>query len=430
MWIFDYRQRTFSCIIRCGQIPLLLGSSTGGCVHIPQCVSWFIDKKRRIRPFKIPRRHLLKIAQLANKLNYLEGERNCVADSLSRLRLQPKNSAVNSIDNRADVSTCLKKVRQKQCRIKDWSTLHFSSVFGDNEIYRRDNLMHLCSFLLAHRVSSSPVVITCKSTTDYKSLVRACSAMLSPVPPRVASPPTSPIIELRRKTILHCRNGSCIIQLRRLDSGLTWLNAKAEQRYSLTSPLRQHEYSFRLNLSASCSTVCTNWLIQAWKLEWLWSSDHIGGKVLAVMFPNWRRLGKPVKRLKCASIPNRCLNDYLLQANDLVTFTLMSSVRSIRHAKGRTFCLQLLTDGMSGADAFPMTMHGDAANAAAYANVLKRRWIAMWGVPDVITSDRGPQFGSDLWIEICQLMGIARNATTSYHPQHNGKSERPSHKNS
>ena len=28
------------------------------------------------------------------------------------------------------------------------------------------------------------------------------------------------------------------------------LSAKAEQRYGLTSPLRQHEYSFRLNFNA------------------------------------------------------------------------------------------------------------------------------------------------------------------------------------
>ena len=75
-------------------------------------------------------------------------------------------------------------------------------------------------------------------------------------------------------------------------------------------------------------------------------------------------------------------------------------------------------------DAFPMTMHGDAANARACAKVLIRRWIAMWGVPDVITSDRGAQFVSELWIEMCKLMGIARNTTTSYHPQHNGKIER------
>ena len=40
-------------------------------------------------------------------------------------------------------------------------------------------------------VSSSPVVITCQSTTDYNSSVRACSAMFSPDPPRVASLPTS-----------------------------------------------------------------------------------------------------------------------------------------------------------------------------------------------------------------------------------------------
>ena len=53
----------------------------------------------------IPRRHLLKIAQFVNKLHYLEGERNGVADALSRIRLQPKNSAVNSIDNHADLST-------------------------------------------------------------------------------------------------------------------------------------------------------------------------------------------------------------------------------------------------------------------------------------------------------------------------------------
>ena len=75
-------------------------------------------------------------------------------------------------------------------------------------------------------------------------------------------------------------------------------------------------------------------------------------------------------------------------------------------------------------DAFPMTMQGDAANTSACANVLIRRWIAMWGVPDVITSEYVPQFISVLWIEMCQMMGIARNATTNYHPQHNGKIER------
>ena len=71
-----------------------------------------------------------------------------------------------------------------------------------------------------------------------------------------------------------------------------------------------------------------------------------------------------------------------------------------------------------------MTMHGDAANTKACAKVLVRQWIARWGVPDIITSDRESQFASDLWLEVCRFMGIARDPTTSYHPQHNGKVER------
>ena len=71
-----------------------------------------------------------------------------------------------------------------------------------------------------------------------------------------------------------------------------------------------------------------------------------------------------------------------------------------------------------------MMMHGDAANANAFAKVLVRYWLSRWGVPDIITSDRGSQFVSDLWLEVCSLMGTARDPTTSYHTQHNGKIER------
>ena len=53
----------------------------------------------------IHRRHLLKMAQVVNKLQYLEVERNGVSDALSRIILQPMNSALNSIENRAALST-------------------------------------------------------------------------------------------------------------------------------------------------------------------------------------------------------------------------------------------------------------------------------------------------------------------------------------
>ena len=51
-------------------------------------------------------------------------------------------------------------------------------------------------------------------------------------------------------------------------------------------------------------------------------------------------------------------------------------------------------------------------------------WVARFGVPSIITSDRGSQFTSDLWSQVCQLLGIEICLTTTYHPQANGLVER------
>ena len=51
-------------------------------------------------------------------------------------------------------------------------------------------------------------------------------------------------------------------------------------------------------------------------------------------------------------------------------------------------------------------------------------WIARYGTPATITTDRGAQFESKLWDSLCNQFGIIRNRTTSYHPQSNGMVER------
>jgi transposase InsO family protein len=45
------------------------------------------------------------------------------------------------------------------------------------------------------------------------------------------------------------------------------------------------------------------------------------------------------------------------------------------------------------------------------------------GLPDTVTSDRGPQFVSELWNEICKRLQIKVKLSTGYHPQTNGQSE-------
>ncbi len=62
-------------------------------------------------------------------------------------------------------------------------------------------------------------------------------------------------------------------------------------------------------------------------------------------------------------------------------------------------------------------------SALSCAQVLIFHWIARFGVPLDMTSDRGSQFTSNLWISIAQL-GTQSHHTTAYHPQSNGLVER------
>ena len=52
-------------------------------------------------------------------------------------------------------------------------------------------------------------------------------------------------------------------------------------------------------------------------------------------------------------------------------------------------------------------------------NVYKR-----FGLPDVIISDRGPQFTSKMFQELCKLLKIDQRLSTAYHPQTDGQTER------
>ncbi|MEL7079650.1 MAG: hypothetical protein AAGM46_27620, partial [Cyanobacteria bacterium J06582_2] len=51
-------------------------------------------------------------------------------------------------------------------------------------------------------------------------------------------------------------------------------------------------------------------------------------------------------------------------------------------------------------------------------------WISTFGLPDIITSDRGPNFTSSLWSAINTSLGIQHNTTTAYNPEANGLVER------
>ena len=62
--------------------------------------------------------------------------------------------------------------------------------------------------------------------------------------------------------------------------------------------------------------------------------------------------------------------------------------------------------------------------AATVAHAFISGWIARFGAPSTITTDRGAQFESNLWHELMCFLGTTRIRTTAYHPAANGLVER------
>lgn len=63
------------------------------------------------------------------------------------------------------------------------------------------------------------------------------------------------------------------------------------------------------------------------------------------------------------------------------------------------------------------------ADARDLARMFLERIYSYYGPPDSIVSDRGPQFVSDFWMEVCSILGIKMKLSTADHPQTDGQTE-------
>ena len=58
------------------------------------------------------------------------------------------------------------------------------------------------------------------------------------------------------------------------------------------------------------------------------------------------------------------------------------------------------------------------------ANILIKRLISQFGIPEKIITDRGPQFSANLWQKVLEFLGSKSALSTAHHPQTDGQSER------
>ena len=91
-----------------------------------------------------------------------------------------------------------------------------------------------------------------------------------------------------------------------------------------------------------------------------------------------------------------------------------------RSVKGHVFLLTVMDSCTKWAEAIPLRNH----TAPTVAKALMTHVFARFGMPLQLLSDRGPEFESELFQELCRWMEIDKVRTTAYRPSTNGMVER------
>jgi transposase InsO family protein len=64
------------------------------------------------------------------------------------------------------------------------------------------------------------------------------------------------------------------------------------------------------------------------------------------------------------------------------------------------------------------------ATAITTTRTFMAYWICQFGIPKRIVTDRGSNFMSALFQELCRFLGVTHSPTTAYRPQGNAENER------
>ena len=102
------------------------------------------------------------------------------------------------------------------------------------------------------------------------------------------------------------------------------------------------------------------------------------------------------------------------------THVYIDLVGPLSSCQGFTYLLTCVDRFTRWPEALPLA----DITATSVAQAFISGWIALFGVPNTITTDQGDQFESDLWQQLTSSLGSTRTRTTAYHPAANGMVER------
>ena len=128
--------------------------------------------------------------------------------------------------------------------------------------------------------------------------------------------------------------------------------------------------------------------------------------------PVWRRTPQPGPATAWTASSQRSTSHFSHIHNDIVG--------PLQPSNGFTHLFSIIDRTSSWMEAVPLVQ----TTAAACAKILVSHWVSRFGVPQTLTSDRGLQFTSNVWFELCRILNIRHRQTTAYHPEANGLVER------
>lgn len=104
--------------------------------------------------------------------------------------------------------------------------------------------------------------------------------------------------------------------------------------------------------------------------------------------------------------------------NDMLCIDLWGPVTT--SVQGNRYILTMIDSFSRQAQVAPIP----SKNANVVAKALISKWIAPYGPPIRVHSDRGGEFVNEILKEVCRLFHIKQSLTTAYHPQGNAIAER------
>lgn len=143
----------------------------------------------------------------------------------------------------------------------------------------------------------------------------------------------------------------------------------------------------------------------------------------------WPRLNKDVTRwvktcLACQRSKiqrhNRNIPEHIKVPDTRFSHVHLDIIGPLPESRDFQYCLTMIDRFTRWPEAVPVAdITADTVINAFYA-----AWIARFGAPSQITTDRGSNFESLLFQALVRLLGVERSRTTPYHPASNGAIER------